>query len=391
MPSRKQSEYRFVLQGCPTASGNHNVATTSLQHLGQPIPGRYGEPHLLNYLYPAAQNGQSIYPQAGVTFGQFPNGTMGNYGVVYDMYDDNVPARGSPLMQLQTNPVNFRGNAYQASLPTQYLPLVQTQPPYPSVPANSGIVSQGDYGSPVDPFGMLMVGLDFRGQPVYANLPAWLNNSLIDDPWELDLSPRGKRTSYRVTGQTVQSFQSDSPFTPGELETLLRYGDPDLATLQSRPVQLFGLATQDQQITTNLRNRITTESWDLPCPNIHPTPEIIKGLQLLGLPTTNCSFADLVRGKIAYVQGLSIAANPPSPQSVGRWPWPTSRPCCCSPAVRFWPASRTATAPRSTRSTSGRCRRFRPICCKGCGWISTARSATVGTTTAMARSTIRTS
>jgi hypothetical protein len=305
------SEYRFVLQG-KSSTGNPNAATTALNGMKPPIPGRYGEPHLLNYksplilssalatgLYGGYSGGGQFVPQAGVTFGQ--------QSTVPDTFDDNVAAPPQAwLLQspLLANPISIRGNGYQAALPTPYVsaPLSQNWSQN-----QVGIVSQGAYGSPPDPNGSLMVGLDFRGQPIYANLPHPAINALVDDPWELDLSPKGKRMSYTTNRQ---SFESDSPFTPGELEALLRYGDPDLGTLQSRPVQIFGMQYGDSQVTTNLRNRVTTESWDLPCPSINPTPEIRRGLQMLGLPTSNCSFADLVRGKIAFVQGLNVSQNP---------------------------------------------------------------------------------
>ncbi|HEX3659064.1 MAG TPA: hypothetical protein VHV55_24970 [Pirellulales bacterium] len=320
--NRYENQYRYLLQGVTTAYGNPKVAVTSLQHLGQPMPGRYGELHLLNYSNPMGpvSNLPPMYPQAGVTYGQQGgNGTYTPFGPVYDSYDDNVPAAGSTLNQVYPSAIALRGDSFQATLPTYWNSTNASQWVNPNLAqANTttgqgGVTTQGAYGSPVDPYGCLMVGLDFRGQPVYANLPYGKINVLIDDPWELDLSPKGKRTSYALaTNNTKWPFDSDTPFTPGELETLLRYGDPDLATLQSRPVQIFALNTQDSAITNNLRNRVTTESWDLPCPNIQPTPEIVRGLQMLGLPTTNCSFADLVRGKIAFVQGLSIDNNRPS-------------------------------------------------------------------------------
>jgi len=109
----------------------------------------------------------------------------------------------------------------------------------------------GAFGSPMDSIPDGAIGLDMRGHPLYPNMGV---SEQVDDPYELDLSPTAARG---LTG----AKQIDAPFSPTELEAVLRASDIDGGRL---PKRLSALAAN----LLNHRHEITTESWDLPCPNV---------------------------------------------------------------------------------------------------------------------------
>ena len=213
-------------------------------------------------------------------------------------------------------------------------------------------------------------------------------NELIDDPWELDLSAKAARkgTIYDQRGQMVGKFNIDAPFTPADLETILRIGDIDNWALAHRMEDLIGLDVNNPQGSVDLSNRVTTESWDIPCPNIIPTPEIRKALinayqsAGLGLPNlSNLSFTDLVRGKMlaaAQAAGYTITlaqANSFTQAILGSNLGLTDNTALLQAGIPIIAAELVTGLSR-------------PICCWGCGWISTAPSAMGWTTTTTASS-----
>ncbi len=150
---------------------------------------------------------------------------------------------------------------------------------YPSAPFS--------YGSPPDMKAQMAVGLDLRGQPLYAMLGGIWTNAGSDDPYELNLSQNTSR------GLSSPSAAPDNPFSVAELERLLRPFDRDATRLPDRLAQLTYLYddpddTPDEGFQpypvfptpyTN-RHNITTESWSLPCPSVALPPE----LRAFGLP-----------------------------------------------------------------------------------------------------------
>lgn len=119
-----------------------------------------------------------------------------------------------------------------------------------------GAENSRSYGTPVGIKGTTAISLDLRGQPLYESLAKIVNLS-TDDPYEFNLS-RG--SAY------------DKPFSPAELETLLRPFDADAGILPSRLSNLLlydpinnidGLAIQNLYA---IRHIMTTDSWSLPCP-----------------------------------------------------------------------------------------------------------------------------
>lgn len=149
-------------------------------------------------------------------------------------------------------------------------PLTRTNPwqdplhfnEYAHVPDLFNVASASDtrsYGRPPDMKGMLAVGLDFRGQPVYSALAdptvdptGGILLHATNSPYELNLS---FREQY---GASREAQSPDAPFTPAELERLLRIFDIDNGATADRLAQLTGSALN------NKRNEITTESWHIP-------------------------------------------------------------------------------------------------------------------------------
>lgn len=139
-----------------------------------------------------------------------------------------------------------------------------------------------DFGSPIDLKGAMQAALDWRGQPVYQTVwldsktfqdapNKWTNTAIdlsatpIDDalvgqPYELDLSPEAPR------GSSLKS--ADAPFSPQELERLLRPYDVDTMNLPDRLEKLVSPSVPNWWVTNNRNRKVTTESWDIastPC------------------------------------------------------------------------------------------------------------------------------
>jgi len=130
------------------------------------------------------------------------------------------------------------------------------------------------YGSPPDIKGRMRLWVDSFGQPVYFK-PAWGFDATLtdngrsadddettDDPYEINLGPTGPQNGWihdpKPFPTLGQSFERDTPFTPTELEGVLRFYDPDTLRLQRRMVSLLGGSA------ANGRLKVTSESWDTP-------------------------------------------------------------------------------------------------------------------------------
>jgi len=121
----------------------------------------------------------------------------------------------------------------------------------------------GIYRSPSDMRGILSVGLDLYGQPLYAMMSGTWGNLAIDNPYRINLT---------------QTTSVDAPFSLIELERFLRPFDVDSS---SRPNRLARLTFTDLSKTDisnsclyQRRHEFTTDSWDLPCPNIAGIPDL---------------------------------------------------------------------------------------------------------------------
>lgn len=128
------------------------------------------------------------------------------------------------------------------------------------------------FGSPSDLWGDMSIGVDYNGQPYFMKptlgcaTPAYtsgLQGETRNSPYDLNLSH-----DVGNAGNAKNAATADNPFTAFELESLLRPYDIDTAELPSR---LSTLLKNSIVSTPSLRNRLTTESWDLPSPsNIPP-------------------------------------------------------------------------------------------------------------------------
>jgi hypothetical protein len=348
----------------------YNAQTTQPNSTQRPpVPGRYGETSLINGVYlggsvtPNSFNVTNPFtsgvvfhpPRAGMTGNTFfTDPTNGTSTVALGADDNFPPAPVSKLMPTQAlsttllgHPLSFRGNAQAESSG----PLFSFVSPGPTQ-------MYGLYSTLPDPNGRLVVGLDLLGRPLYAgmSLPTTVNNPVVtgeiwnneafDDPWEIDLSNRRRHSiNYPSGGPGTPGFGGggsgvvsatnistnqpapygpgaipsgggsthgdyttniDAPFTPADLQLLLRPSDIDTMLDTGRMRQILFINASD-----DFRNRLTTESWDVPCPNLDPPPEIRDALAQMGLPTTNLSFAQLVMGKLAAVQYAAIASGAP--------------------------------------------------------------------------------
>jgi hypothetical protein len=131
--------------------------------------------------------------------------------------------------------------------------------------------SSSRYGTPADFKGQMRVWVDDTGRPVYYK-PAWrsvsgasttqppnaLYNDVVDDPYEVNLTRSASRTPGNRTPTSAAATTPDALYTPGELEGLLRFYDPDSPKLPSRLVALL------RDSASSARHVITTESWDTP-------------------------------------------------------------------------------------------------------------------------------
>ena len=86
--------------------------------------------------------------------------------------------------------------------------------------------------------------------------PDWAKSNYVDDPYEMRLdSDAPKPGELRAAGSTAPA---DNPFTPADLEAVLRQFDADAPTLPSR------LAVALDDASQRSRMLVTTDSWDTP-------------------------------------------------------------------------------------------------------------------------------
>ena len=149
------------------------------------------------------------------------------------------------------------------------------------------------YGTPADLKGSMALGLDLGGQPLYSVLQDSVVNSLslspapasnvdygyTSHPYELNLAQNQPRA--------LRSPSSwDNPFSPAELERILRPFDADASLLPNRlPTLLDNNAgvLMSSPMTTSpdvflsgfanpARFKLTTESWSIPCQTVPAPP-----------------------------------------------------------------------------------------------------------------------
>ena len=165
----------------------------------------------------------------------------------------------------------------------------------------------GAYGSPPDPFGQGVVALDAAGRPMYLAM----GGNTLDNPYELDL---GVKAARGIGSPALIANKPNNLFSPAELERVLRPFDRDATGL---PIRLAALAPgllPPPIGAPNQRHAVTTESWDLPCPNVSVVPgtttrltHVTDLLAVRGVPST--AYAQLLPPDLRC--GLRMNINRP--------------------------------------------------------------------------------
>ena len=133
--------------------------------------------------------------------------------------------------------------------------------------------------------------MDDRGQPVYEGFgePPQAGRTVEESPYELNLSRYA-----RLRGDLLMPA-ADAPLSVAELERILRPYDADVGALPSRLWELPSFQTGPRAAAN--RRIVTTDSYDLPVPNVLTTKELRDAGSPLQLPrhVTDCSQRDCRR------------------------------------------------------------------------------------------------
>ncbi|MDA1055707.1 MAG: hypothetical protein O3C40_35375 [Planctomycetota bacterium] len=124
--------------------------------------------------------------------------------------------------------------------------------------------------------GELAVGLNQAGQPRW-DQSRWSGSDFRDNnPYEVNLATNGP-SGVNAAGA------SDAPFTPAELERILRINDVDAGLLPDRLVKLFSVFTTDSDAPRN-RRLVTTDSYHIPVPHVYyPSPTTPRAVHITDL------------------------------------------------------------------------------------------------------------
>lgn len=303
---QRRNEYRWLLEGriesITQLPGTSAESNTPIRQ-APAVPGRYGETHWVEKSTP----GSLPAPRAGVTHvpTYLPGPFNGNFSG-----DDNLPMEASRVVK-GSNPHQFRGNASRNT-------YAWTDPGPDGVLGTADDRQVGDMGSPPDLDGDGFIGLDFRGQPYFYNMGYPGNRArgvapeTIDEPTEIDLSLKAQRRMPWLGPDGIPNsgdegawrgkvIDIDAPFTPADLDAILNRS-PGGYTRDTDRLDDLGIWHGHER---NFRYRATTESWDIPCPNVVPTPEMVTRLGQLGLPTSGLTFFDLVRARVAIDNNIT--------------------------------------------------------------------------------------
>jgi len=300
-------EFRYLLYG------RRNAATTGS---GEVWEGRYGEGFRIG------DNSADPQNYGGIN-GLAPPGP-GLTGV-----DDNFPTPSAAPVQ-----------------------LVLPAPHTPTPVGNATVV--GHYGDPFDLDDNGAVALDARGFPTYAyygqpNKHQYTDvvsgntgyqPEYVDEAYEFD--PTGKR-SYTIanpsssgggggsgSGADVKRWKIDNPYSPEDLEALLRLSDVDAPTRSTGDQRSRLINVLSGQTFVNdpyRKSLVTTESWDVPVPSYQLSPELQYGRAALyentGNPRflrPNCNIFEMLEARIAVrdMQATNLTLYTP-PSGLLRW------------------------------------------------------------------------
>ena len=128
----------------------------------------------------------------------------------------------------------------------------------------ANVNNAGAYGSPPDPFGVGVVGLDMAGWPLYegmqrsSTLTYWgYGSATADNPYEMNLA---SNVSHGLSSGMPNS-PPNNPFSVAELEQVLRPYDADAPRLPNRITTLAPSLSPSNN--PGARLAVTTESWDI--------------------------------------------------------------------------------------------------------------------------------
>ncbi len=224
---------------------------------------------------PAEINLQPLFQYPG-TPGNYLQLLLGGNGTLQGRHGENLTGTAQPGVTGIDDPLS-RNLHYD--LPNDY--------------RNVNIPVQ--YKSPPDLKGLMTVGLGRHGNPLWTKVGALWPNAGIDDPYEIDLGPKAARG--------LRFGPRDNPFSPAELERVLRPFDRDVGSLPQRLVQLApGLfpsrdQSSGQVIDPRRRLMVTTESWDLPCPSVAMPAHLRQDLQQRAGRSRPVHISDLLLAK----------------------------------------------------------------------------------------------
>ncbi|MCG8450651.1 MAG: hypothetical protein MI725_13865, partial [Pirellulales bacterium] len=195
----------------------------------------------------------------------------------------------------------------------------------------NGNYSLGSYVTPPDFHGRYALGLNELGQPVFGSFggadTAEPPNGIVDTvrydnvafdqdtPYEFNLSLTASR------GESTTSL--DAAYSLGELERLLRAYDADAGSLPSR-IWDFGkdtATTPSVDEVNQWRALLTTDSYDLPVPNVVVPQWMVRGpngasgggddfVEVMNRPVTNVSFADLLEYRVRIGLAGKLGGQP---------------------------------------------------------------------------------
>lgn len=186
------------------------------------------------------------------------------------------------------------------------------------------------FASPPDLWGRAAIGLDYSGQPLFirpttfTSIPPggsapqtqtvdWYEGEVQNPPYSLNLSRQQPRPGggYTSTG--------DNPFTPGELEIVLRRFDFDAARLPRRLVSLAPSLLNPSGGVPDPRTEVTTDSYDIAClpgslrgtSDVRGSTDVAGSFNDFGGSSKGRakSFADLLRAKLAANSITGTAAD----------------------------------------------------------------------------------
>ncbi|MCE9604733.1 MAG: hypothetical protein K8U03_07495 [Planctomycetia bacterium] len=324
-PFYRINSYRQLLEG----QGDHSGDSA-------PKLGRYGEGHLLRPDGAIPANDPSGYypglglvPRAGTTDVFIPrrdyysawnaDTTAPYYVSTGALVLDKTGSAGATLASsfYPTSKPPYRGDDDYPPLPFTSERLQNSVSNVNFVLGSSGRNSFrqsgetdffGDYGTPGDFDSDGFVALDIMGNPVYEKMGTLYED--VDAPTEINLNRRyfaqtyyGATANVTTTAGRPITADIDAQYTPAELERLLRFRDSAAASLPTR------LATYVSNTAEYSARSLTSESWDIPCPHIAPTPELSDGLRVLGLPLNNPSLGDLLRARFFLATGKTTLSD----------------------------------------------------------------------------------